>query len=117
MGELENTGGEIEITALAGETFSAANINNHVEILKNQAVLRKLIYLTKTTLDACYQEQSHVAEIINTVETQIADIKGSLTKKKLNLTEEIVEFVMSTHDNFLTTDVNKYLNLTTRDNT
>ena len=54
MGQLEGVGGLTYIVALASNTPSAANIRRYAEIVRERAVLRKLVETATSIADSAY---------------------------------------------------------------
>ena len=115
--QLDIVGGEQTISGFLGDTVSSAFIDYHIKILKDKALLRKIILLTESARNSCYDTSVDSSELLENMQTGIGELREYQTQKKLNLTEQVREFVMTTHDNFSTTNVYNYLDFTTRDNT
>lgn len=98
IGKLEDAGGEASIAALAAETRSTANIRYHCEILREKALLRKMITITTGVRNRCFEESADPTDLLSTLEEQvmnIADLRGtrdfqSLSEQVYQAHEEIV---------------------------
>src|SRR5690606_19396475 len=98
MGQLDEAGGEASIAALAAETRSTANVRYHCEILREKAILRKLITITSGVRTKCFEDTADPTGLLSTLDEQIMNIsslKGarefqSLADKVYEAHEEIV---------------------------
>ena len=95
---------------------TSANIDYHLGILKEKAALRKIREISIKALQDIEKCDADPGGIIQGAEEALAGLRQSLAFPRKNLTEEIREWAMTTDGNFLTTDVYRDLNLTTRDN-
>jgi len=113
--KLDTIGGEVALAGICAESSSSAFHEEYIIVLRDLALKREAIRIAKTTLnnlnDSCTGE-----EAIDYLRTEAIKINEDMSEKKLSLTEEVREWVLTTSGNFLTTDVYKDLNLTTRDN-
>jgi len=80
-GQLESVGGEETIAALAGETTSAANIRYHCQLLKEKALLRRIISITATVRNSCYQDSANPGDILNALEESIVTLSDFRTSR------------------------------------
>ena len=79
-GQLESAGGEVTIATLSGETKSAANIRYHCQILKEKAMLRRIISMTSSVRSKCFEDSAIPVEILNNLEENImniSDLRGT----------------------------------------
>ncbi len=74
QGHLEMVGGEVTIASLIGETVSAANIVYHCKILKEKALLRKLITVTTAIRNKSFEDTADSTEILDTFEQSIMQL-------------------------------------------
>ncbi len=75
MGELENVGGLPYLVALAQNTPSAANIRRYTEIVRERAILRKLIEIGSDIAESAYQPAGKTAaELLDQAEKKVFDI-------------------------------------------
>ena len=115
-GQLDMVGGTLAIDTLAADFVTSANIHYHLKILKDKTALRKLISATGVTRAACYETTADPADILHNHETNIAECKEFLEKKRLNIAEQVREWVVVTDGDFSVTDCYRELNfVTTRD--
>ncbi len=75
MGELDNVGGLPYLVALAQNTPSAANIRRYTEIVRERAILRKLIEIGSDIAESAYQPGGKTAaELLDQAEKKVFDI-------------------------------------------
>ena len=113
---LDAAGGEETILAVMKEAFTAANIGKHVEILRDKALLRKLITVTGAVQTRCFDHAADSGIIMDFLRGHIHELREFEGRKGGTLTDQVREWVLTTNGIFTTTDVYKDLNLTTRDN-
>ena len=97
-GQLDTVGGEATIASLASETASAANIRYHCQILREKAMLRKIIAIATSIRNQCFEESANPPEILNNLEENImnlSDLRGSRDFKLLS------EAVYDAHDEII----------------
>lgn len=74
-GELERIGGLVYLGQLARNTPSAANIQTYADIIRERAVLRQLIAVSRESMDAAFQpEGRNSAELLAEAENRLAAI-------------------------------------------
>jgi len=101
--------GEAVLARIVGEIYSTANFKNHLEILKEKAAMRELLYLAITIKKTCNQDTTDPAEIVSNIETQLTDIKEIITKEKLSIAERVREWILLQDRDFSVTDCYKDL--------
>ena len=75
LGELGNMGGLPYMVALAQNTPSAANIRRYAEIVRERAILRKLVEIGTDISDSAYQPAGKSAnELLDQAEKKVFDI-------------------------------------------
>ena len=94
-GQLDSAGGEATIASLAGETASAANIRYHCQILKEKAILRKMIAITTAIRNKCLGDSANPTEILNGLEESIMNLSDM---RRLKDYTSISETVYDAHD-------------------
>lgn len=95
QGQLDSVGGEISIASLAGETGSAANVRYHCQILKEKALLRKMITVTTAIRNKCFEDAANPTDILNTLEEHIMNLADMRSSKDFDV---ISEKVYDAHD-------------------
>ena len=90
-GQLDSVGGETTIAALMNETASAANIEYHCEILKDKAVLRKIITLTSSVQNMCYDEKADPSAVMDNLEANVYSLFGFRHSKSIEKFSNLVD--------------------------
>jgi replicative DNA helicase len=81
FGKLDDTGGLSYIAALAQNTPSAANIRRYAEIVRERAVLRKLVEVGAEISESAFSPQGRsAAEILDQAEAKVFEIKEAGAK-------------------------------------
>ncbi len=78
---LENIGGLSYLSELVKRTVSAANIEYHCKIVRDKALLRKLITVSTEIQQQCYQASQDAADIIDTAEQKIFSLSELHARK------------------------------------
>jgi replicative DNA helicase len=87
--QLGEAGGQVYLTELIDAVPTAANVEYHVKIVHEKALLRKLIETSTTLIQECYQEKWDVNEILDRAESKIFEIsehrlsEGFISIKKI----------------------------------
>lgn len=77
---LEATGGITYITNLSGSIASTANIQSYIKIVKDKAILRRLIRSANEIIDDSYNKQDNVSDVLDIAQKKIFDISQTETK-------------------------------------
>jgi len=72
--QLEDVGGLDYLSALVDSLPTAANIHSHSKIVKEKALLRRLISVGTDTVNRAYDENEDVDSLLDRVESQVFDI-------------------------------------------
>ncbi|HOE27032.1 MAG TPA: replicative DNA helicase [bacterium] len=72
--ELEAVGGASYISALLDAVPSAANVSHHLKIVREKALLRRLIAAASGIVSRCYDGGEEVNELLDEAEREIFDI-------------------------------------------
>ncbi|MFC1693035.1 replicative DNA helicase [Candidatus Latescibacterota bacterium] len=89
-GQLDMVGGETAIASLIGETASAANIQYHCQILKDKALLRKMITITTAIRNKCFEDSVVSSEVLDNLEENIMNLSEMRHTKSYEVLEKIV---------------------------
>jgi len=73
-GELDRSGGAAYITSLLNAVSSASNIDQHVAILHEKAILRNLIAISGDIAAECFDTDIDVGNLVDRVEKRVFDI-------------------------------------------
>ncbi len=82
-GRLEEIGGRSYITQLMDSVPTAANIDHYIDIVRQNAILRRIIAACTDTIMRCYDTDDDVQTLLDTVEQQIFDVAGMNEAKDL----------------------------------
>jgi replicative DNA helicase len=74
LGELDQVGGISYIASLIDSVPTARNIQHYAQIIKDRAVLRKLILAGYEIIDSCYKQEEETEDILNHAEQKIFSI-------------------------------------------
>ena len=114
---LAAAGGEATILAVMHEAFTDANIEKHIEMLREKALLRKLITVMGAVRDRCFDHAADSGIIMDFLRGRIQELREFEDRKGGTLTDQVREWVLATQGTFLTTDVHRELQLTTSSTT
>lgn len=74
QGNLEKIGGIGHIAAVANTVPTAANTPYYAEIVKEKAILRSLIHVSRTIANLCYEGQQETNELLDKSEKMVMEI-------------------------------------------
>jgi len=109
MNALEQVGGEVSVAAIINESPSAANIAAHIAILKEKALLRRILMLSVDMRQKCFETGAGADNIVGHALDAIRELREQYGIKKNSLADEVREFVNSSEFTFSSSDVIKYL--------
>ncbi|MBU1042982.1 MAG: replicative DNA helicase [Candidatus Omnitrophica bacterium] len=89
--ELEKVGGAGYLTELANVVATAANVLHHAKIVKEKAVLRKLISTATNIVTQGYEPDQDVDGLLDTAERMIFEIAGSKAKSGIVPVKELIK--------------------------
>ena len=78
-GLLEKTGGRPYLIQLMNSVPSAANIEHYVEIVRENAILRRLIQLSAEITERSFDPQESVKELVDRIEGEVMQVAGMRT--------------------------------------
>ena len=91
---LESAGGSDYIIRLADSAVSAANTKNYIEIIKNKAQLRQLIYAADRISNDCYESSDDIDELLDEAERSIMDVTRHRRGEEFESSQYIAERVL-----------------------
>ncbi|MBR0459072.1 MAG: replicative DNA helicase [Victivallales bacterium] len=99
QGRLAEVGGRAYLTQLMDRVPTAANIEHYVEIVRQNAVLRRVIATCTDAITRCYDTDDDVAAVLDGVEQNIFEIAHMSEAKELEtidrLTKQAVKYLES----------------------
>ena len=72
--KLEGAGGVTYITEISNSVLSTANVNSYINIVKDKAILRRLIKSSTEIIENCYNNQNDVEAVLDIAEQKIFNI-------------------------------------------
>lgn len=76
-GKLDIVGGPFYVTKLTNAVVSAANINAHSRIIMQKYLLRELIRISGEVLNAAYDEENDVFEVMDHAEESMSSLRSN----------------------------------------
>ena len=76
-GQLDKVGGPLFLSGLSEQVGIAANAGYHANIVKNKAILRRLLACSQKIAAECVSPQENLADFLLNVESQVFDITSS----------------------------------------
>lgn len=92
---LEVVGGVSYISSIVASVPTTANAKSYAKIVKEKALLRKLIVASNEIMDKCYQEPDDVEEVLGLAEKAIFDISQNKSHSDF---EPLSEIIMKSFD-------------------
>ena len=90
-GMLEQVGGLEYLVQLAEQVPSAASANHYARIVREKAIIRRLIEVSGDVLHACYNSAEPAQELLDQAERQIFEIAEGRTESDAQRLSELVE--------------------------
>ncbi len=90
-GELDKVGGASYLETILSSVATSANIEYHAKIVKDKALLRKLITAATEIIDDAYNAQGDMSEIIDKAERRIFSVSGSRMRQSFYAMQDIVK--------------------------
>lgn len=91
-GKLEEIGGRGYLTELMDAVPTAANIEHYVDIVRQNAILRRIIDASSRAIMNCYEQSEDVSSLLDTVQQSIFDIAN------MNQTKDFVSISKLAYD-------------------
>jgi len=80
-GKLEEVGGSVYVTSLAGTVPTTINVAHYARLVREKAVLRQLINVSNKISDLCYQSKDTAEQILDMAQSLIFEIAESGHRK------------------------------------
>ncbi len=88
--ELEEIGGDYYLTELAAMVPSSANIEYHLKIVRDKALLRKLIVACNSVVKSAYDEGDDAEKILDVAEAEVLGVSQSSRQKSYEWIKPII---------------------------
>lgn len=89
--KLEAVGGITYITELCNSVPSTANLHSYIEIVKNKAVLRRLIKSSNEIIEESYSQQDNVSRVLDSAEKKIFNIAQNKSASDFEALSTVLE--------------------------
>ena len=99
QGDRDEAGGIQYISLLAGSVPSAANVKDYARIVKDKAILRRLISVCDEISAEAYSEAEEVRNIIDSAEQKIFDISHNNDTKEFRHIRDVLQNVYKDIEN------------------
>ena len=93
---MEAVGGASYLASLVDEVSTTANISSHAKIVKEKAVLRKLINVSTTIANKGYEQDRNVEDFLDSAEKMIFEVTESKIRPTFYSMREIVKHSFKT---------------------
>lgn len=88
---LDKAGGITYVTEVASSVVSTINLDYYINIVKEKALLRKLIRISSDTIEDCYNSQDNVPSVLEKVEKNIFNLASNKTSSDFEAMSPILE--------------------------
>ena len=90
-GKLETAGGALYLAELTETVPVASNIDYYARIVRDKAVLRKLIQKSSDIATMCYEEAGDIDDILESAESAIFELSQSKIKQAFNPLKDVLK--------------------------
>lgn len=90
-GTLEEAGGPLYVTQLAGKVTSSAHIDYHARIIAQKAMARELISFTSEIQSLAFDDTTDISELLNDAESRLFQIAHKNVKKDFESIETVLD--------------------------
>ena len=102
-GILDSVGGTEYLTVILNSVISSSNIDEHIKIVNEKAILRRLIDVSSSIIDNAYDGDTELSDVLENAETKILNVvktrKGSEFKSIQDVLNRTVEQINRIVDN------------------
>lgn len=88
--ELEDIGGTYYLTELAAMVPSAANIEYHLNIIRNKSILRQLIVVCGSIIKSAYDESEEAEKILDIAEAEVLGISQTTRQQNYEWVKPLI---------------------------
>jgi len=90
-GKLDEIGGHVYLAEIVNSTPTSANIQYHIEIVKNKALTRLLIKTCNVIINEAYSEEKEIDKLLDFAEQNVFEISEKRLKKGFDPIKPIVK--------------------------
>ena len=90
-GQLESVGGPVFLAALSEQVGFAVNADYYARLVKDKAILRRLLDTTQEISAACFAPVEDVAAFLDAAEQKVFEVAGSKVREGFQALENLVE--------------------------
>ena len=102
-GILDSVGGTEYLTVILNSVISSSNIDEHIKIVNEKAILRRLIDVSSSIIDNAYDGDTELSDVLENAETKILNVvktrKGSEFKSIQDVLNRTVDQINRLVDN------------------
>lgn len=95
LGQLEAIGGRAYLVELQEDIYSAANCERYAEIVREKAILRKLMQLSATLFSKAQHMEGEVTELLNFAESKVFEISMHRSDKGFESIKNLIPVAFS----------------------
>ncbi len=90
-GTLDEAGGPLYVTQLAGKVTTSAHIDYHARIISQKAMARELISFTSEVQSEAFDDTTDISELLNDAESRLFQIAHKNVKKDFESIDTVLE--------------------------
>lgn len=90
-GKLQTAGGPAYVTSIVHYVPTTANLEGHSEIIKEKALLRRLIETSTEIVENCFNPEMEIKELIDTAEKKIFEVSNQRVKSDFTPIRDLVK--------------------------
>lgn len=90
QGKLDEIGGPYYLAEVNNAVPSAANMDYHLEIVKNKALSRRLIQVCNEVIEQAYEQEKNVDEMLDRAEREVFDLAQNRVKQGFDNLNDIL---------------------------
>jgi len=93
-GVLEEVGGAAYLTTLLNYLPTSAHLDSYLDIVRDKALLRRLISTSTTIVNRCYSQDADPADVLDEVEKEIFELIQGRAKQEISTMRTLVKLAM-----------------------
>ena len=90
LGRLDGAGGRAYLAQISNSVATAANVEQYADIVRQNAILRRLIDTCQRTADRCFHPVDDVRSLLDEIEREILDVTGAHDTARLRTLSELM---------------------------